>query len=417
MIQFHKFVLSNGLRVIIHEDESTPMVAVNVLYDVGSRDEAPEKTGFAHLFEHLMFGGSENIQDFDTPIQMAGGESNAFTNSDMTNFYQILPAENLETAFWIESDRMNKLDFSQKSLATQKKVVVEEFKETSLNQPYGEVWHHICSMAFKDHPYRWPTIGLVPSHIEDANLEDVKKFFFDHYRPNNAILVVAGRIKVKEVLPKVEKWFGNIPMGSPNKRNLPVEKALWKKQHKLIKESVPADAVYMAWHMPARNHPDFYACDLLSDILSIGRSSRFYRKLIKEKQIFSEIDAYITGSLDPGLFIIEGKPFPNIKMSDAIEAIWEEIHNIQDVVVAKRELEKLKNKNESSQEFSEVSVLNKAMNLAFYELIGDANLINKQIDLYNSVSVEDIKRVANMVLNENYCELIYQVAEKSKGVI
>jgi predicted Zn-dependent peptidase len=411
MIQFEKFVLDNGLRVIIHNDKSTPMVAVNVLYDVGSRDESPDKTGFAHLFEHLMFGGSENIDDFDIPIQMAGGESNAFTNADITNFYQILPAENLDTAFWLESDRMNKLDFSQRSLNIQKKVVVEEFKETSLNQPYGDVWHKLSAMAYKNHPYKWPTIGLVPAHIENAELNDVKDFFYKHYRPNNAIVVVAGNITAIEVMPKIEEWFGDIPRGPENNRNLPVERLMAKKESQLIKNTVPANAIFLAWHMPARNHPDYYACDLISDILSNGRSSRFYQKLEKENQIFSEIDAYISGSTDPGLFIVDGKPFPNIEISKALDLIFNEINDIKTNLVSKRELQKIKNKNESSLEYSEISILNKAINLAHFELMGDAGLINKQADFYNAVTPEDIKRVANEVLSENYCELIYQATE------
>ena len=408
MIKFEKYTLENGLRVLVHIDPSTPMVAVNMLYDVGSRDESPDKTGFAHLFEHLMFGGSRNITDFDVPIQMAGGESNAFTNADITNFYQILPAPNLETAFWLESDRMNQLDFNQNKLDIQKKVVVEEFKETSLNQPYGDVWHQLASMAYVDHPYRWPTIGLVPEHIENANLDDVQAFFHKHYGPNNAILVVAGNTTPDSALQLAKKWFGDIEKRNGSTRDLVKEKHLSEKKSKVLDREVPANSLYMAWHMPERGHPDFYACDLLSDIMSIGRSSRFYQKLIKAKQIFSEVDAYITGTLDPGLFIIEGKPYPGVSFETAIDAIWEEINDLKQNNVSDQELKKIKNKNESSLEYSEISILNKAINLAYYELMGDANLINKQIDFYNNVSVEDLRRAANTYLIENYCELIYR---------
>ena len=303
MIGFEKFTLDNGLRVLVHEDHSTPMVAVNVLYNVGARDESPEKTGFAHLFEHLMFSGSENIPDFDGPIQLAGGENNAFTNNDLTNFYDLLPAENIETAFWLESDRMKMLKFDQKNLEIQQKVVIEEFKETCLNQPYGDAWHFLADMAYKVHPYRWPTIGKIPKHVEDATLDEVKEFFFNYYRPNNAILVVAGKTTMAEVKALSQKWFAEIPRGNTPERNLQMEPPQQAIQKQINPAKVPSDALYLAFHAPARVDKNYYAADLTSDILCNGSSSRLFRKLYKEQRLFNSIDAFITGNIDPGLLL------------------------------------------------------------------------------------------------------------------
>lgn len=409
MIEYERYVLKNGLRVLIHEDKSTPMVAVNVLYDIGSKDENPEKTGFAHLFEHLMFGGSANIPDFDDPIQLAGGENNAFTNNDMTNFYDVLPAENLEVALWLESDRMLSLNFDEKVLETQRKVVVEEFKETCLNEPYGDVWHHISELAYKQHPYRWPTIGLEPKHVEDAKLEDVKEFFFKFYRPNNAILVVAGNVKPKKALRLVEKWFEDIPAGESRFRQLPVEPPQQDFREKTVEGKVPVDALYLVFHTCSRTHPDFYAVDLLSDVLASGPSSRLYRRLLKEKKLFSHIDCYITASNDPGLLIVEGKPTDGVSMKDAEKAIWEELELLISEPISQSELEKIVNKSESSLVFSEVSVLNKAINLAFFELVGDASIINRETSLYQQVTVEEMHRVAQDVFRRKNCsKLIYK---------
>lgn len=409
MINYERHILKNGLRVLIHEDKSTPMVAVNVLYDIGSKDENPEKTGFAHLFEHLMFGGSANIPDFDDPIQLAGGENNAFTNNDMTNFYDVLPAENLEVALWLESDRMLSLNFDEKVLDTQRKVVVEEFKETCLNEPYGDVWHHISDLAYNYHPYRWPTIGLEPKHVEDAVMDDVKDFFFKYYRPNNAILVIAGNVKPKKALELVEKWFGDIPNGYLHVRNLPVEPQQMEFREKTVEAKVPVDAIYLVFHTCSRTHPDFYAVDLLSDVMASGPSSRLYRKLLKEKKVFSHIDCYITASNEPGLIILEGKPTQGVSMEAAEAALWEEITLLTEQPISQSELEKIVNKSESSLVFSEVSVLNKAINLAFFELIGDASIINRETSLYQAVTVEDIQRVAKEVFRrENCSRLVYK---------
>ena len=412
MIQFERFELANGLRVLVHEDNSTPMAAVNVLYNVGSRDENPQQTGFAHLFEHLMFGGSANIPDFDDPLQMAGGENNAFTNSDYTNFYDILPVQNLETALWLESDRMLSLNFDEQVLDVERKVVVEEFKETCLNQPYGDSWHLLSALAYKVHPYRWPTIGLLPEHVESANMDDVRNFFFHHYRPNNAILVVSGNIKPAKVKKLVEKWFGDIPAGLIPHRQLPQEPPQQQLQEHIQEANVPIDAIFLAFHMVDRLHPDYYATDLLSDVLSNGPSSRLFRRLLKEKQLFSSIDCYLSGTIDAGLFIIEGKPAEGVSLEQAEAAIWAELHELTAAPIPETELEKWKNKVESILVFSELSVLNKAQNLAFFELIGDADLINSEAKLYQQITTADLHRVAQSMLRlENCSRLLYKKVE------
>jgi predicted Zn-dependent peptidase len=411
VINFSRYELKNGLRVLVHEDGSTPMVAVNVLYNVGSRDESPDKTGFAHLFEHLMFGGSANIPDFDDPIQLAGGENNAFTNNDITNFYDILPAQNLEVALWLESDRMLSLNFDEKVLDVQRKVVVEEFKETCLNQPYGDVWHHLSELAYQVHPYRWPTIGKIPKHVEDATMEDVKNFYFKFYRPNNAILVIAGNVEAEKTLALIEKWFGDIPAGEAPHRNLLPEPPQRQLQQRINQAKVPVDALYFAFHTCSRIDPDYYAVDLLSDVLCNGPSSRLYRRLLKDQQLFSHIDCYITGSIDPGLMIIEGKPSEGVTLEQAEEAIWQELEAVKNVLLTEKEIQKLKNKAETSLVFSEANVLNKAINLAFFELMGDAHLINREVALYEAVTAKDIRRVANEILTQENCsKLFYKVS-------
>ena len=417
MIVFEKFTLENGLRVLVHEDDSTPMVAVNILYNVGARDESPEKTGFAHLFEHLMFSGSENIPDFDQPIQLAGGENNAFTNNDITNFYDLLPAENIETAFWLESDRMKMLKFDQKNLEIQQKVVIEEFKETCLNEPYGDAWHFLAEMAYKIHPYRWPTIGKIPKHVEDATLEEVKEFFFNYYRPNNAILVVAGKTTVAQVKALSQKWFADIPSGKRPTRKIEVEPPQRKIQKQINPAKVPSDALYLAFHCPARVDKNYYAADLTSDILCNGSSSRLFRKLYKEQRLFNSIDAFITGNIDPGLLIIEGRPMPGVSIEKAEAAIWKELDLLKKEGPTELELQKYKNKIESLLIFSESNVLNKAINLAYFELLGDANLINTEKEEYLKVTKEDIIRLSNEIFTEENCsELYYKASDDGLAV-
>ncbi|MCB9080613.1 MAG: insulinase family protein [Lewinellaceae bacterium] len=413
MIAFSKFTLDNGLRVLVHEDYSTPLVAVNVLYNVGARDERPDRTGFAHLFEHLMFGGSANIPNFDDVIQMAGGENNAFTNNDITNFYDIVPAQNIETAFWLESDRMLSLNFDEEVLDVQRRVVVEEFHETCLNEPYGDAWHHLGEMAFQVHPYRWPTIGKVPKHVEDATMDDVKDFYFKYYRPNNAILVVAGPVTHKQVEKLAKKWFADIPPGVIPERRLPIEPPQQKLQQRINLAKVPVDAIYLAFRSPARLDPDFYIADLITDILSSGPSSRLYHRLLKEQKRFSSIDSYVTGSIDPGLLIIEGKPAEGISLEEAQEAIWAEIEQIKTQLIPEEELQKWKNKVESTLLFSELSVINKAINLAFFEVLDQADLINQEVNLYERITTADILRVAKQIFTHENCSGLFYKAEQA----
>ncbi|PWV53918.1 pitrilysin family protein [Chitinophaga sp. S165] len=410
MIHYNKFTLANGLRVIVHEDHTTPMAVVNVMYDVGARDEDASKTGFAHLFEHLMFGGSINIPEYDEPLQMAGGENNAFTTSDLTNYYIQLPAENIETAFWLESDRMLSLAFSEKSLDVQRKVVSEEFKEHYINKPYGDVWHKMRDLAYAVHPYKWMTIGKELSHIENARLEDVKAFFFKYYVPSNAILVVGGHVTTAQVKMLAEKWFGDIPSGQRTQRNLPVEPPQTA-AHKLeVKANVPLDALYKCYHMPGRTAKEYYATDLISDIMGGGASSRLNQVLVKEKKLFSNIDCYHFGTLDAGLLTIEGKLVKGVKMKDAEKAIQEEIDKIQQTIIPERELQKVKNRVESMLAFEDMGLLNRANNLAFYELIGDAAMMNEEFSHYEAVTSEEMHREAQHLFDEKNSNTIYYYA-------
>ncbi|PKQ66087.1 peptidase M16 [Labilibaculum manganireducens] len=412
MIEFDKFTLKNGLRVIVHRDETTPMAAVNILYNIGAKDENPERTGFAHLFEHLMFGGSINIPNYDEPLQMVGGDNNAWTNNDITNYYLTVPKANLETAFWLESDRMLSLAFSEKSLEVQRSVVIEEFKQRYFNQPYGDVWLHLRPLAYKEHPYQWPTIGKSIDHIEKATLEEVKDFFFHHYAPNNAIMVVAGNVDTQQVKELSEKWFGPIERREIQERNLPVEPTQNEFRSKRIESNVPFDAIYMAFHMGKRMDEDFYIIDLVSDVLSNGQSSRIFQSLVKEKNLFSSIDAYITGEFEPGLFLISGKLVEGVAMETAEAAIWEELNKMATTKVDEYELQKVKNKVESSLVFSEISYLNKAMNLATHELLGDADDINKEVEKYQKVSVADILNSSAKIFRKENCSTLYYYSKK-----
>lgn len=407
MIDFEKFELDNGLKVILHKDTSTPIVAMNILYDVGARDEDPNKTGFAHLFEHLMFGGSVNIPKYDVPLENAGGENNAFTNNDITNYYLTIPKQNLELAFWLESDRMLNLAFSEKSLDVQRNVVIEEFKQSYLNQPYGDVWLLLRPLAYKIHPYLWTTIGKDISHIEEATMADVKAFYEKYYNPNNAILSIAGDIDFKEVEKFSKKWFEPIRSGKNSARLLPAEPIQLEGRTLSVQRDVPIDAIYKAYHMCNRTDDDYYTSDLISDVLSNGNSSRLFSVLVKEKQIFSKINAYISGDIDNGLFIFTGKLVKGVDMKEAESALNDEIEKIKSQEVTSDELQKVKNKIESTIEFSEINVLDKAMNLAYNELLGNADLINQEIGLYNKVTKKDIQRVAYKIFNKNNCSTLY----------
>jgi zinc protease len=412
MIEFEKFKLKNNLTVIVHSDPSTPLACVNILYDVGARDEDERKTGFAHLFEHLMFGGSINIPNYDEPLQMVGGENNAFTTNDITNYYCTVPAENLETAFWLESDRMISLAFTDKSLEVQRNVVIEEFKQRYLNQPYGDVWLLLRPLAYQVHPYKWATIGKEISHIEDATMDDVRSFFKKHYNPANAIMVVAGNIEVEQVKQLAEKWFSPIAMGEKPLRQLPAEPKQTAPRKLTVERDVPASSIYKVYHMCSRYDEEYHTVDIISDILSRGNSSRLYKSLIKDKQLFTEINAYVMGDFDKGLFVISGKLPDHVSMEEAEKGILEELEKIKTVAVESDELQKCKNKIESSVTFSETDVLTKATNLAISELLGDAGLINREIEKYGAVTIEKIKSMAGQLLDENNCSTLYYLAKK-----
>jgi len=412
MISFKEFELDNGLRVIVHEDPTVQIAVMNILYDVGSRDEQPDKTGFAHLFEHLMFGGSKNIPSYDEPLQRVGGENNAFTNTDITNYYLTLPAANIETAFWLESDRMLSLSFDPKSLEVQRKVVIEEFKQRYLNQPYGDVWLKLRPLAYQVHPYQWATIGKEISHIENATMEDVKDFFFKYYVPANAILVVAGNVTVDQIRSLSEKWFGPI-QGRKKARTLPLEPQQDQKRFLEVKAKVPANAFYKAWHMPGRFHEDYYAIDLLSDLLGRGQSSRLYQKLVKDSEIFTSVSSFVMGTIDPGLLVVSGRVNDGVSLTDAEAAVDKVIGDLCNDFVATEELGKVKNQAESILEFSEVEVINRAMNLAFAKLSGDANLVNAEAKKIEQVTTTDIKRVSNQIFREENSSVLYYQALKN----
>lgn len=412
MIKFERYTLPNGLRVIIHQDHSTPQLAMNILYDVGARDESPEKTGFAHLFEHLMFGGSLHISAYDEVLQRAGGDNNAFTNNDITNYYLTLPSINKETAFWLESDRMLSLAFSEKSLEVQRSVVIEEYKQRYLNQPYGDIWLLLRPLAFKVHPYRWPTIGKEISHIENAKMEDVKSFFYKHYRPNNAILVLSGNIEIDEAKRLTEKWFGPIERGDIQKRNLAVEPPQTEKRTLAVERNVPYDTIYKAYHICKRTDAHYYGFDLLSDILGRGTSARLYKELIKKQKLFSDINCFITGEIDEGLFVVSGRLLKGVSMPDAEAAIDKEIEKLKNEAIQKDELQKVKNKAEATFEFSEMSILNKAMNLAYFELLGDAGMLNDENIKYQSVTAEQMRLLAQTTFVESNSTVLYYLAKK-----
>ena len=412
MVKFDRFTLDNGLRVIVHRDTSTPIVAMNIIYNVGSRDEHPERTGFAHLFEHLMFGGSVNIPRFDEPLERVGGENNAFTNNDYTNYYLTVPVHNLETAFWLESDRMLDLAFSTKSFDVQRNVVVEEFRQNYLNQPYGDAWMLLRPLAYKVHPYRWATIGIHPSHIEEAAMEEVRDFYARFYNPCNAIMVLAGDVETEQIKELSEKWFGVIRKGSVYTRNLPVEPEQTEAHTLSVNRDVPFDAVYKAWHMCGRMDAGFYATDLISDILSAGQSGRLHQQLVKNLRLFSDINAFISGDIEAGLFVITGKLMKGISMEDAEMALQAEIDKILGTSVDESELQKVKNRVEAIMEFSEMRVLDKAMNLAYYELLGDAAQANELLARYASVTIADITLEASKIFRPENSSTLYYFANK-----
>jgi len=414
MIDYKRFTLENGLRVLVHEDKSTPLIAMNLLYNVGSRDEDPSRTGLAHLFEHLMFGGSVNIPDYDTPLQLVGGENNAFTNNDITNYYLTIPSENIETGFWLESDRMLELDFSQKNLNTQKRVVTEEFNQRYLNQPYGDALLKIRPLAYKVHPYRWPTIGMDMDHVKNVDLEHVKAFFFSHYAPNNAILALTGNINYDLAYSLAEKWFGPIGSRSLQKRNLPVEPEQTEERILTVEKDVPSDSLYKVWHIGERLSADFYTLDLITDLLAGGESGRLYTKLVRERKLFSEINAYMTADIDPGLIFVQGKLMKGVDISHANTAVNEVINSLLDKKGIDEEIEKVRNKFESSTVFSNTSILNKAANLCFFELLGNADMINHEAEAYGKVSYDMITQAIDKYFKPSNCSTLNYLSTRKE---
>jgi zinc protease len=412
MINFKSFTLDNGLRVVVHEDKSTPLIAMNILYDVGSRDEDPSMTGLAHLFEHLMFGGSKNIPDFDTPLQLVGGENNAFTNNDITNYYLTIPSENIETSFWLESDRMLELDFSQKNLDTQKSVVTEEFNQRYLNQPYGDAILKLRPLAYKVHPYRWPTIGMDMAHVQNADLGQIRSFFFSHYAPNNAIMALTGNINYDHAYNLTKKWFGPIEKRSVKKRNLPAEPIQTEERILTIESEVPSTALYKVWHIGGRKSGDFYTLDLITDLLAGGESGRLHTRLVRDKKLFSEINAYLTADIDPGLIIVQGKLMKGVDINNANESVNEVINSLLKEDGIRDEMEKVKNKFESSTVFSNTSILNKAANLSFFELLGNTGLINSEIESYRNVTYDMVTATVKKYFTSSNCSTLNYISTR-----
>jgi len=413
MVEFDRFELDNGLRVLFHKDITTPMAVVNILFDVGARDESPERTGFAHLFEHLMFGGSINIPNFDGPLQEAGGSNNAFTSNDITNYYDVVPVQNLETALWLESDRMLSLAFTEKSLEVQRSVVIEEFKQRYLNQPYGDLWLEFRPLAYQVHPYRWATIGKNIEHIQEATMEEVKGFFKTHYHPGNAILCIAGNLDLDEVKRLVTKWYGDIPAQEKKVRNLPQEPKQTEFRTKTIERDVPSDVYTYGFKMVGKGQKGYYEADLISDILGRGKSSRLYKRLKKELELVTEINAYVMGSIDPGMLMLSIHPSNGVTLEQIDTEIWNIIEELKSTLVEKPELEKIINKVKTTKAFSEQGVLNKSMALAMNELMGDANFINTETDEYEKVTVESIQEQAKEILQKTNCSQLIIKAKKN----
>ena len=413
MINFHRFTLPNGLKVIFHQDKTTPMAVVNTLYDVGARDEDPNHTGFAHLFEHLMFGGSINIPDFDAPLQRAGGESNAFTSNDITNYYDVLPSQNIETALWLESDRMLSLAFSDKSLEVQRSVVIEEFKQRYLNQPYGDVWLELRPLAYKVHPYQWATIGKEISHIEQATMDDVRSFFGTHYHPGNAILTIAGKYENNQIEDLVSKWYGAIPGKNKGARILQREPIQTEYRTLTLNRNVPASAFYYAFKMSERKSEGYYIADLLSDEVGKDKSGKLYLSLKKDKALVHEINAYILGSLDEGLFIVSGKLMPGKTFEDLDTALWEVLETFKNTLISTPDLSRLRMKGKTSKAFQEQGLLNRAMNLSLFELLGDANGINEEEAIYNAIEASHLQDYAKSLFNTNNCSRLFIASESN----
>ncbi|MFI3330642.1 MAG: pitrilysin family protein [Rikenellaceae bacterium] len=401
MISYKKRTLSNGLTILAHQDKSSAMAAVNMLYQVGARNENPSRTGFAHLFEHLMFRGTKRVSNFDIPVQMACGENNAFTNNDYTDFYITLPKDNIETALFLEGDRMNGLNITEQTLEAEKKVVIEEYNQRYLNQPYGQLWLKLRALAYREHPYRWATIGLTPDHIAGASLSEVKDFYQKFYNPSNAILSIATNLETEHSMDLAQKYFESIPINIYNKENIPTEPTQTEPRIEIVEKDVPATMYTVAYKMGDRRSDDFYICDIISDILSGGTSSRLYRELVQERKLFANVNAYITGDVDPGLFVITAQLSEGVSPEQAKETIEEQLDKIKYTAIDSYELEKVKNKFEAETTFGELNIMNKAMNLGFYQMLGDLELINREIQIFRSISPEQIMSLAKKIFTPN----------------
>ena len=408
MIPYTKKILPNGLTVVVNRDRASKLAAVNILYKVGARNENPARTGFAHLFEHLMFRGTREVPNFDLPVQMASGDNNAFTNNDYTDFYITLPKDNIETALWLESDRMEGLEITPAKFEAEKKVVIEEFRQRYLNQPYGDQTMLLRALAYKVHPYRWATIGLTIDHIAGATLEEVEAFYRAHYRPSNAVLSISADIEEERMLELAEKWFAPLADHPADAVAIPQEPVQTEARRAEEERDVPASTLTVAYHMGGRTDADFYTADLVSDLLSGGDSGRLYTHLVKERQLLSSVNAYVTGDVDPGLFVFTGQLLPGVTPETAEAAFREEIALLQTTPATVYEIEKVKNKFEANTLFGELNVMNKAMNLGFYEMLGDLELINREVDLYRAVTDEQIRSFSSRTFRpENSSTLIY----------
>lgn len=414
MIDYTKYELENGLRLLVHQDKSTPLVSVCMTYNVGTKDEQPDKTGYAHLFEHLMFGGSKNAPSFDDYIQKAGGENNAFTNQDMTVYYEYLPCQNLEIALWLEADRMFQLNLNQKTLERERKVVVEEFKEHCIEEPYGDIWHHLGPLVYKKHPYQIPTIGKTPEHIKKAQLTDIIDFYKHFYCPNNAVLTVSGNVEPKLVLKLTKKWFGDIERGNPTKPTISQEPPQTEKRTLHVEANAPVNAIYMVFQASERYDDKYFIDDFITDVLAEGDTAQLYKNLVKEQELFSNLDAYITGTVDKGLMVVEGKLADGVSFETAEKAIWEELKQLQTNLLSKQDIEKFQNNIEHNLEFSEINHLHKAINLGYYELLGNAAWINEESHKYNAITAKDIQKRSLEIFQESGCSVMYYKAKKTQ---
>lgn len=414
-ISFTEFTLKNGLHVIVHEDHSTPVVAVDVCYHVGSKNEQMEKTGFAHLFEHLMFDGSTNVErgEFDELTTKAGGYNNAYTTEDVTNYFEVFPSHQLELALWLESDRMLQFAIQEISLATQRDVVKEERRYRYENTPYGSVWVKIPENAFKVHPYRWPVIGYEES-LDRATLQDVKEFYEAYYVPNNAVLVIAGDVEANGVKMLVEKYFGGIPRGKrPTLTVTAVEPPQSREYRETVPDNVELPAVFQAYHIPEEGSSDYYALQLLADILVTGESSRLYKRMIYDEQIASEVSVDIEGREHPGMLVIYSIANTGQKPDTLESVIWQELDKIKKAGVTERELQKVKNKTEAAYVSRLQANSGKADLLAhYYTFFGNAELINAEIERFLKVTPENVQRVARKYLATENCVVFHYVPKK-----